>query len=267
VKQKRRGGGLKRRRSAPVIHREEALLPHIPRLKAEHPCWGARSIWASRRFVEPLVVNKKRMLRLRREHHVGVSANPKLKAKRTPKKSTPRPIKPTEWWGIDMTKVVVEGFGWISIVIVLDWYSKKIVGYDTGTPCPAQPWLPAVDMAVNRPLPHGARGQELSRMCDNGCQPTAAAFMKACSAVGVRQAVTSDNNPKGHADPERVIRTLKEEGLWLKDWTSPFELRRALEGWLADDHAHDLPSALGYKTPEQGARDYHNSHSPPFVAA
>jgi putative transposase len=91
--------------------------------------------------------------------------------------------------------------------------------------------------------------------------------MKACSAWGVRQALTSYNNPQGNADTERVIRTLKEECLWLKEWTHPFELSRALEGGMADDHAHDLHSALGYKTPEQFERDYHNSHSPPFVAA
>ena len=91
--------------------------------------------------------------------------------------------------------------------------------------------------------------------------------MKACSALGVRQAFTSDNNPQGKADTERVMRTLTEECLWLKEWTRPFELSRALDGWIADYHAHDRHSALGYKTPEPFERDDHNSHSPPFVAA
>ena len=71
-------------------------------------------------------------------------------------------------------------------------------------------------------------------MCDNGGQPTSAAFMKAGSPLGVRQAFTSYNNPQGNADPERVIRTLKEACLWLQEWTSPFALSRALEGWIAD---------------------------------
>jgi putative transposase len=31
-----------------------------------------------------------------------------------------------------MTKVLVAGFGWIYIVVVLDWYTKKIVGYHAG---------------------------------------------------------------------------------------------------------------------------------------
>ena len=49
-----------------------------------------------------------------------------MQAKRTASGSTPRPTKPLEWWGIDMTKIVVEGFGWMSIVLVLDGYTKKI---------------------------------------------------------------------------------------------------------------------------------------------
>jgi putative transposase len=99
-----------------------------------------------------------------------VPSNLKLKAKRTPSRDKPRPTKPNEWWGIDMTKVLVEGFGWVDIVVVLDWYTKKIVGYDAGRPCTAQHWLLALDMAVNGQFPDGARGQGVSLMSDNGCQ-------------------------------------------------------------------------------------------------
>ena len=49
--------------------RDEELLPRIQALTAEHPCWGDRRLWAYWRFVEPVPVNKKRVLRLRREHH------------------------------------------------------------------------------------------------------------------------------------------------------------------------------------------------------
>jgi hypothetical protein len=52
-----------------------------------------------------------------------------------------------------MTKVLVEGMGWISSVIVLDWYTKVVVGHDAGLRCTAQPWLQALDMAVNRQFP------------------------------------------------------------------------------------------------------------------
>jgi putative transposase len=229
---------MRRRRSLQVLQRDDSLLSSIRALKAEHPCWGYHRIWAYLRFVEQQPINKKRIWRLVREHHFLVPPNLKLKAKRTPTGSKPRPTKPNEWWGIEMTKVLVEGCGWVYIVVVLAWYTKRIVGYDAGGRCTAQHWLSALDMAVNRQLPHGARGPGLSLMSDNGCQPTAIAFMDACSTLGIQQAFTSNNNPKGHADTERVMRTLKEECLWLNEWTSPFELTRALAAWVAYDNEH-----------------------------
>jgi putative transposase len=220
--------GLTRHRSRQVTQRDERLLPRIQQLKAEHPFWGYRRIWAYLRFVEPVPVNKKRIWRLMREHRLLVPPNLRLKAKRTPTGSKPRPTKPNEWWGIDMTKVRVTGFGWMYIVVVLDWYTKKLVGSYVGVPCTTQQWLAALHMAVNQQFPDGARGQGLSLMSDNGCQPTSLAFMEACRTLEIPQAFTSYNNPKGHADTERVIRTLKEECLWLQEWTCPFALGQSL---------------------------------------
>jgi putative transposase len=250
-----------------VTPRDEGLLPRIQGLKAEHPFWGDRRIWAYLHFVEGLSVNKKRVLRLMREHHLLVPPNLKLKAKRAPTRGKPRPTRPNEWWGIDMTKVLVEGCGWVSIVVVLDWYTKAIVGYYAGGRATAQHWLAALDMAVNRQFPDGARGKGLSLMSDHGCQPTAIAFIEACSTLGLQKTFTSDHNPKGNADTERMMRTLKEACLWLNEWTSPFELSRALETWITYYNEHDLHSSLGYKPPRQFELDYHRSHSSPFVAA
>jgi transposase InsO family protein len=128
-----------------------------------------------------------------------------------------------------MTTMMVEGVGWVDVVLVLDWYTKKIVGYYAGVPGMARHWLEALDMAVNRQCPDGTRGQGGSLMRDNGCQPTSLAFMQACATLAIQQAFTSDNHPKGHADTERGMRTLKEECLWLHEWTCPFVLVRVLE--------------------------------------
>jgi putative transposase len=204
-----------------VTPRDEGLLSRIPGLKAEHPCWGYRRSWAYWHVIEGWSVNKKRVRRVMREHNLWVKPNSQLKAQRTPSRSTPRLTKPEEWWGIEMTKVMVDGFGWVSIVLVWDGYTKKIVGYDAGVPCTARHWLAALDMAVSRQFPAGARDQGLSLMRDNGCQPTAGAFMKACSTLGIQQAFTSDHHPKGNADTERIMRTLREDCLGLQEWTSP----------------------------------------------
>jgi putative transposase len=258
---------VRRQRSLRVVQRDEGLLPRIQALKAEPPFWGDRRIWAYLRFMERLPIHKKRVLRLMREHQLLVPPNLRLNARRTPTARKPKPTRPNEWWGLDMTTVLVSGFGWVYVVVVLDWYPKKTVGYYAGLRCTAKPWLEALDMAVNGQLLHGARGQSLSLMCDNGCQPTSVAVLEACSTLEIQQAFTSDNNPKGNADTERLMRTLKEECLWLKEWTCPFTLITALEAWITTDNEHDLHSALGDKSPGQFERDYYDSPSPPFLAA
>jgi putative transposase len=111
-----------------VTARDASLLAPIQALKAEQPLWGYRRIWAYLPVVEPLASKKKRVRRVRREHHLLVQPNRQRNATRTPSRSTPRPTPPQEWWGIDMTKVLVEGCGWVYLVLVLDWYTKKIVG-------------------------------------------------------------------------------------------------------------------------------------------
>jgi hypothetical protein len=112
---------MSRHPSPIVARRHDALVQQIRELKAEHPFWGYRRIWAYLRFVEQRPVHKKRGLRLLREHQRIVRPHPPLKAKRTPTRSKPKPTKPNESWGIDMTKVLVEGFGWVYIIVGLDW--------------------------------------------------------------------------------------------------------------------------------------------------
>jgi len=157
-----------------------------------------------------------------------VKPDTKLKAVRTPSRSKPKPYRPNQWWGIDMSKVMVTGFGWMYIVVLLDWYSKKIVGYYAGLQCRGMEWLEALDMAINRQFADGVREKQLHLMSDNGSQPTSMGFMKSCRHMDITQAFTSYGNPKGNADTERVFRTMKEELLWLREWNSPFELADAL---------------------------------------
>jgi transposase InsO family protein len=104
-------------------------------------------------------------------------------------------------------------------------------------------------------------------MSENGWQPPSAAFMQACSTLEIQQVFTSDNHPKGNADTARGIRPLKEECIWLQEWSCPSTLIRALESWIVQYHEYDLPSALGYKPPRQFEREYYLSHGTQFTAA
>ena len=244
-----------RRPSLSVASRNEPVVERIRAIKADHPFWGYRRVWAYLRYVDGLSVNKKRVYRLMREHNLTVKANLKLKAKRLSNRSKPRPDRPNQWWGIDMTKVMTDS-GWVYIVIVLDWYTKKIVGHYAGARATTGHWLEALDQALNRQFPGGVRGYDPHLMSDNGSQPTSLRFMKTCSCLGVHQAFTSYNNPKGNADTERMIRTMKEELLWLREWSGETELSGELGRWVEKYNRSYLHSALGYRTPMQAEENY-----------
>ena len=55
-----------------------------------------------------------------------------------------------------MTKVMTHA-GWAYMVLVLDWYTKKIVGHHCGRTATAGDWLAALDRGLNRQFPDGVR--------------------------------------------------------------------------------------------------------------
>ena len=243
-----------------VTLRNECLLIRIKDIKAEHPFWGYRRVWACLRYIDGLIVNKKRVYRLMREHNLTVKPNPRLIAKRVSERPKPRPGRPNLWWGIDMTKVMTES-GWVYVIIVLDWYTKKIEGHYSGTRATSREWLEALERGLNREFPGGVRGQGLKLMSDNGSQPTSLSFMKACSNLEVEQVFTSYNNPKGNADTERMIRTMKEELFWLREWKGEGEIRKELNKWVQYYNRSYLHSALGYRTPVEVEEEYFRKHA------
>jgi transposase InsO family protein len=237
---------------------DRAVLPIIRQLKAKHPFWGYRRIWAYLTFVEKLVINKKRVYRLLRENDLLVCGNEKLKAKRENQTRKPRPVEPNSWWGVDMTKVLTAEGG-AYLVVVNDWFTKKILGAFVGSRSRASDWLEAVNQAVCRQFAPGIREMEsleLNLMSDNGSQPTSLTFMRECRVLGIKQAFTAYNNPKGNADTERLIRTIKEELCWLREWSSVEELATQMERFVEYFNENYLHSALGYKTPNDFEKEW-----------
>jgi transposase InsO family protein len=253
---------MKRGPYAKVAERNAHLLDRIKAIKADHPFWGYRRIWAHLRYVDQIPLGKHRVYRLMREHGLTVKPGAKLKASRKPSRPKPRPTRPNQWWGLDMTKVMIGGFGWIYVVVVLDWRTKKVVGHYAGEQAKAEHWLAALDQAVNKQFPRGVRGQGLQLMADNGSQPTSVSFMKACRVMGIRQAFTSYNNPKGNADTERFMRTLKEELVWVNEWRSPTVFYKALDDWINYYNTRYLHSTLGYRSPEVVEQELLNPRLP-----
>ena len=57
--------------------------------------------------------------------------------------------------------------------------------------------------------------------------------------------------PTGNAVAERLIRTMKEECIWLRDWNSLAELRAALLVWLSEYNERRPHQSLAWSTPSE----------------
>ncbi len=241
---------VKRSRNKKRIEIDRFFLEKIRSIKSHHPFWGYRRIWAYLTYRENYLINKKRVYRIMQENHLLVSKNTRLKAirKRLPRK--PRASRPKQFWGIDMTKVKTEQ-GWAYIVLVLDWYTKKIVRAKADRFSKTSEWKEVLDQALCKEFPQGSREQGLKLISDNGCQPTSKAFMKNCNHLGVKQIFTSFCNPKGNAETERMMRTMKEELFWLKEWKSINQVQKHLQSWQMQYNKEYLHSSLGYMSPEK----------------
>ncbi len=84
---------------------------------------------------------------------------------------------------------------------------------------------------------------------------------KACKTMGIKQAFTSYGNPKGNADTERVIRTLKEELVWLNEWATPDLFFKALKKWVAYNNNYYLHSTLNYTPPGVFEKNYYSQNT------
>lgn len=232
---------------------DRILLSQIQPIKADHPFWGYRRIWSYLKYRMNVTVNKKRVYRIMKEHHLLVQKNQRLKARRDnkPYRSKPKANRPNEFWGTDMTKIMIQGFGWLYMVIVLDWYTKKIVGHSISTKSKTNDWLDALNNACDNQFPNGilSKEQNLYLISDNGSQPTSQKYMLACSVMELKQIFASYNNPKGNADTERLMRTIKEDFVWTRDFASPDEFINQFKRWV-EDYNTDYPhSSLKNLTP------------------
>ena len=249
----------KRSKEAVLIEADDVeLIERIKAIKLEHPFWGYRRIRAWLRYRDGIVINEKRVYRIMKENSLLVDR--KLhKAKRTPQRSKPRADMPLQFWGIDMTKFMTAS-GWLYLVIVLDWYTKKIVGWDVSLRSKSGDWKSALEMAVTNEFPDGVKDNGLKLISDNGSQPTSTTFMRDMETLGIEQIFTSYNNPKGNADTERMMRTIKEEVIWLYEFNSIEEARQTIGRWIDNDHNKlYLYRKLGYRSPEEFEKSYAES--------
>jgi len=235
-------------KKAARMEQEAVLLEKIMVIKGLHLFWGYRRVRAYLKMKLGISVSYNRVYRIMKKNDLLVDRK-RYKAKRTPQRDKPKPVKINQWWGTDMTKFYVQSFGWVYLVVVLDWYSKKVVGYKLNIRSKADDWIDALNMAVDNNCPLGSRQYDLNLMSDNGSQPTSEKYENAAALLGIKHITTSYSNPKGNADTERFMRTFKEEIIYPNEFDSLEEAKKAVEGFITfynQDYPH---SAIGYLSP------------------
>jgi len=187
-----------------------------------------------------------------KSNNLLVTSNNNLRAQRVKYPTKPRASYLNQYWGMDMTKILFPS-GWWYLHVVKDWFSKEIIGWSFNMTSTTEDWLEALNMAINKCFPRGIKQTLLppSLITDNGCQPTSTKFMKACSILELKQIFTSWNNPKGNADTERVMRSIKEDLVWVKDYDTAEQFKLDFDKWVNQYNCDYPHMALGWKTPEQ----------------
>ncbi|MFA5805088.1 MAG: IS3 family transposase [Melioribacteraceae bacterium] len=227
----------------------ELVIGIIKQIKSEHPYWGYRRVRAYLRYRMGIWISYKLAYRLMKENGLLVDVK-RYKATRVAQREKIRAEKVNQVWGTDMTKFYVDTVGWLYLVVVLDWFTKKIVGWNLSLRSKAEQWIDSLNQAVEKELTLGSREYELMLISDNGSQPTSTKYENFCNTLGINHITTSYSNPKGNADTERFFRTFKEEIIWTRDYDKYDEAKKSVEDFI-EFYNNDYPhSALGYISPE-----------------
>ncbi|MEE1652690.1 IS3 family transposase [Brachymonas sp. G13] len=153
---------------------------------------------------------------------------------------------PNQLWVADMTYLPTwSGFAYLAVVI--DVYSRKVVGWAFGTRMTADLVVQALEMAAFTRKPQG-----VIHHSDQGSQYTSTVFGKRCEEMGVRPSMGSVGDAYDNAMAESFFASLECELVNRRSWKSQTEARHAvftwIEGWY---NPHRLHSALGYLAPNE----------------
>ena len=152
---------------------------------------------------------------------------------------------PNQLWVADMTYVPTWA-GFIFLAIVLDVWSRRIVGWAIGEQMTSDLVLAALNMALQRRRPNG-----VIHHSDQGSQYTSIAFGERCQKMGVRPSMGTVGDAYDNAMAESFFASLECELIDRRSWQSKTEARLAvftyIEGWYNPRRRH---SALGYQSPE-----------------
>ncbi len=224
------------------IHRESRETYGAPRVHVELAEEGTR-------------IGRKRVARLmRRANIAGVSRRRSFRTTVRDPKGRPAPdlvdrnfsaTKPNQLWVADMTYIPT-ATGFLYLAVVLDVYSRKIVGWSMSSRLVTEIVIDALSMAIKQRQP----AQGVIHHSDQGCQYTSIEFGKRCREAGVRPSMGSVGDCYDNAMCESFFATLECELLNRTRFADHAEAELAvfdfIEGFYNTRRRH---SSIGYLSP------------------
>jgi putative transposase len=243
------------RREPSARERENARL--LERIRGIHE--RSRSTYGAPRVIAELVeegevVGHNRVARLMREARlVGASRRKGCWTTRRDRDARPAPDLverkfeadgPDRLWVADITYVPT-WTGFLFLAVVLDVFSRRIVGWAMANHLRTELILDALNMAIARRRP-----EDVIHHSDQGCQYTSIAFGSRCRELGVRPSMGSTGDCFDNAMCESFFATLECELLARHRFHSQAQAMpivfEFIEGWY---NTHRRHSALGQIAP------------------
>lgn len=162
------------------------------------------------------------------------------------------PSGPHQAWQMDMTSFQLADLRPLFLMVVVDCWSRRIVGWALDRRCRAREWVAALRSALETAGLHDkAACAPLTVRTDNGSQPCSRAFVEFLHTRGITGQYTGYNAPDDNAFVERVIRTIKEEEIWLNLYDTWTEAHEAMERYVDFYNNERLHSQLDYRSPAE----------------
>jgi len=244
---------------------ESALRASIEQLAGRYPTYGSRRISAQlRREAAGLVVNRKRVQRLMRQ--MGLSGRqkrrlPRTTASRHSYRRYPNLVKdllitqPDQVWVADITYVKLRQDE-VYLAILMDVFTRGLRGWHLSRSLGQE--LPLA--ALNKALRHAKPKIHHS---DQGGQYAAHAYIRRLRKAKARISMAAVGKATENGYAERVIRTIKEEEIYLSDYEAFAEAQAQIGHFIDVVYQYKrIHSALGYLTPAEFEAQWRASSHP-----
>ena len=163
-----------------------------------------------------------------------------------------RPVEPNVLWVADITQQRCWD-GWLYVAVVIDAFSRRVVGWSMNDHLRTDLVLDALNMAVA----HRRPTTEVVHHSDHGCQYTSLAFGRRLREAGLARSMGSIGDCFDNAVAESCFATLECELLDRRSWPTRRELQTAvfdfIEGFYNPRRRH---STLGYLSPANYEADH-----------